>query len=438
MSAPDADVLVVGAGLAGLVAANELVNRGQRVIVLEARGRVGGRTESFALAGQVVEGGGELVGRDHHHLRMYLSRFGLRLGPVRDVLRPSRVPSVEARRAFFAVCAVARLARGTPPEAPWTAPAAATLDNQSVATWLAARGLSPEAIRGISGFLTGDSTLPPDDVSMLLPVWLMARAGGPRALAHFEDDQVIGGVGQLAERIAATLGARVRCGCPVVKMLQDENGVTAITEDGRRVTARYAALAVPAPLLRRIVFAPPLDDAKARAVAGMRYGDALKILVAYDRPFWLDTPLRDLPADAERASLWPEQPTPSHPGGALTLFITGALARRVIALPEVEQCAWARGHLVARFGPSAAEPDAIAARAWSADPWTRGSYIEYGPGDLTAFGPALARPSGRLHFAGSDTSAWIGYMEGAVESGIRVAHEITSCFSTTREQRLTK
>jgi monoamine oxidase len=410
------DVIIVGAGLAGLTAADELANRGLDVAVIEARDRVGGRTCSRRVAGQAVDMGAEHVGPRHRRVLALAKRFGLRTEQSRVIGvkarwqidgadKVGRVPPLSPREAASAARVLprlARLSRRVPVDRPWEAPA---FDRVSLADWLDAQPLRGRA-RALhealwqDGFAAGT-----ERISLLHVLWSIRRSGGlvsglRDALGH----RLEGGTQGLALGLGRTLGSRVELGKPVVRIEQDGGAVAVVAEDGERREARRAIVCAPVPSLQQIEFDPPLPEELHRANHELAFGRVTTIVVG----------------------------APSAPGGPG--LVTGnerfgtAWRRGPTAKAKVLDAApGAVAELTQEVARACAIPPAgleCETLAWTAEPRSTGSYVNFSPGQLTRFGPHLRRAHGRVHFAAAERSSWPIFMEGAIESGSRAAAEV--------------
>jgi len=282
---------------------------------------------------------------------------------------------------------------------------AGALDAQTLGGWLGERGASARLLDAAETWYAVASASVPIGATSLLhyaakqaagaaPNWLRVRfAGGPSALAA---------------RLGAALGDRVRLSTEAVAVEQDAAGVRLSTADGSSERARRAVLALPLTLQRGLRFEPPLPLHRREALARARYGDAVKAGLAYDELPAGPYPLLDGCGVVHR-------PDPDLP---LLVFFSGSgPARALAALGEDE-----RRRRIARL--AGREPNTFRSMAWSHEAYTRGSYVIFGPGDLTSWGHRLAEPFGRLHFAGSEASSLPSYMNGAVVAGERAAQEV--------------
>lgn len=431
----DVDVIVVGAGLAGLTAAWALVDAGATVQVLEASDRVGGRTRGgFTADGQWLELGGQWVSAEHTSLRGLVERFGLQL---LDAVSPGRVVHVhdgqvaaEQHEVDTAITQFATIAESVDMGEPWHTPDAALLDEQTFAGWI--RTALPNAAARAQFTAACAALFIPDpvEVSVLHAAFYFRSTGLVGALRGIDRQaqewRIEGGPSALCERMAADLGKAVRLNAPVRKLLRND-GITAMCGDGFRRTARAAIVTAAPPMSARISYDPILPSARDQLSQRLHSIAVVKMYLVYDRPFWRDAGLSgEAVLDSGPIPVIMDNTTPGYSGGVLVAFIEGADsltwqlhtpdARRTVLVETA----------VRVFGDKAADPVEYLEFDWSMDEFTRGCYSgHFPPGAWTSYGAALTAPVGAIHWAGTETSrAWTGYMEGAVRSGQRAAAEV--------------
>jgi monoamine oxidase len=440
-----ADVVVVGAGLAGLVAARDLARAGASVLVLEARDRVGGRVVNDPIgAGRVVETGGQWIGPTQD--RMYALAADHGVGTFPTYATGENLLDLEGARSRYAGTIprlapavlldvlqaqkrLERLARRVPLEAPWRASRAVELDGQTLWTWLRRNVMSRRARKLIA--LAGRTVwgVQPQEMSLLHALFAIHSGGGLDALLDTEDgaqqDRVMGGTQVLALRLAQGLGERLLLRTPARRVEHGPGGVT-VHAGGTVVDAGQAIIAIPPNLAGRIEYDPRLPHAREALTQRAAQGTLRKCVAVYPEPFWRRDGLTgEALTDAGPVTLTFDNSPPDGSPGVLLGFVGGpeerALARR--SGPERREAvlrSFAR-----LFGPGAARPERYLERAWGEERWSGGGpWCFLPPGAWTAYGHALREPAGPVHWAGTETAeVWCGYMEGAVRSGERAARE---------------
>lgn len=405
-------VVVIGAGLAGLRCASDLVAAGCDVTVLEARDRVGGRVWSHHFDdGQVCERGAEFIDGDHTEVIALAHRLGLSLSTREARPDPTRMLVDAGGRpvpAHLVPGLLDDLGRWEDAFEAMVAGASPSLDDSTLADLLAGLGLGATARLVVGREIRTEYMLPPEEVSQ----WFAALVDRRRDPAGRERHRVVGGNDQLASGLALELGDVVRLSTEVASIDAD-NGVVTLDEGGELVADAVVA-AVPLPVLSRLWPRMPLEWG---AVA---YGLGAKISIQYGRRLWRDLG-RDGTVLSDRAwgHLW--ETTDDQPGdrGVLTNLLAsydgasfGALPGAVVALMrEIE-----------RIFPGSSGLALERVRTdWTNDRFSLGCYACFGRGQWTAAAPTMVRPHGRLWTAGEHASEWTGFMEGALRSGASVA-----------------
>ncbi len=453
----EADVIVVGAGLAGLATARAIEAAGHSVIVVEARERSGGRILNGELGGgKAIELGGEWIGPTQD--RMYALARELEIETFATFADGDNLVDLAGKRSRYsgaiprvgpavlvdvglAQLQVARLARRVNTEQPWRTRGAAKLDAQTFATWMR-RNMRTKAARSMLT-IVGRTVwgAEPGELSLLHVLFYAKAAGGLDMLIDVEEgaqrNRIVGGSQLFTTRMESALERPVELSAPV-RSIEQAGDEVVVDADGLTARARRVVVAIPPPLASRITYAPRLPGFRDQLTQRMPGGSLVKCMAVYERPFWRDDGLSgEALTDQGPATLtFDNSPSDGSPGVMLG-FVGGADARAFARLEPGERRAAIVDGFVRLFGPKAATPDDYIEQDWSAEQWSRGGPTSLmSPGTWTAFGPALREPVGRIHWAGTETAtAWCGYMEGAVQSGERAAAEVLSAFATSAPRR---
>lgn len=441
----DHDVIIIGAGLAGLRAAMLLHEQGYDVLVVEARERVGGRTKSGPVGEATLDHGGQWVGPTQTRVLALADSLGVERFPTyckgKKVLEidgkvstySGSIPSLSVSNLIelqLLIRKIDKLAKTVPRGAPHDAPNAAKLDALSVRDW-EDRNIKRPGTRAMVDLLVQSIlSAEPADVSMLYLLHYIHCAGGVDPLATVkgggQEQRFVLGAQELSKRMAAKLGERVTLESPVSRVQHDDAQVT-VHSGSRSWSSRFVVITAPPPVAAQITYEPPLPQARGLLTEQLNMGDTLKCLVLYQRPFW-----RELGYSGETIShsghITFAFDNTSHSGAqaGLVAFVTGARARALRGRPTEELRALIVSEFVRYFGPQASQATGFECEDWSSEPWSMGGPAAVAPPRaLSRHHTELASPVGRIHWAGTETaSEWCGFMEGAVCSGERVAVEI--------------
>lgn len=439
------DVMVVGAGLSGLVCARRLREAGADVVVLEARDRVGGRTVNEPIApGRVVELGGQWVGPGHTEIRRVAAEVGVATFPTYiagehlfahagrasryrgDI--PARMP-IGLADFRIAQARLERMAKRidlmTPAGTAW----ARRLDTLTTETWMRRHMHTRSGRRLMRLSIKAVLATEPSELSLLHWLFYIATGGGLDSLIRtdggYQQDRFVGGSQEIALRLAADLGDRVRLRSAVRRIEHGRDGVTVYT-DGSSVDAAAVVVAAPPHLLTTIEFSPGLPADRTQLNQRMPPGMVTKFVAVYPAPFWRDAGLSGHATVTEGPiSMTFDNSPPDGGPGALVAFALGDDARSLEELSEEGRRAAVLGRIAELFGPQASEPSQFLERCWAREQWTRGCYAGYfGPGGWTSFGETLRRPEGRIFWASAETAVHAhGSMDGAISAGERAAQE---------------
>ena len=449
-------VIVVGAGLAGLAAAHELGRAGHDVTVIEARSRAGGRVHTirqpfaddlYAEAGAMFAGGPHVVryaeelgiefvsprtgGQGAFLFHVGGERIRLASGPDEEPIDwpveltgEERSMGLRGMHERYVIGAVPEI--GNPLDPAWPPEELRKYDDMSFAEYLAGRGASPAAISLIR--LDVLDMYGQGFESMSALAFLRDWAARPFMEPGGRGGVIPGGTDRLPDAFAAQLSGRIRYGTEAVRLEQDEGGVRAVCRRGGRTETLEGdrlVCTLPFSVLRTLEISPALPEDKQRAIDTLPYSTITRVYVQVGRRFWED--------DGLNGSAYSDGGVPrvlTHPMGrrterAVLEAHTGkATGSRLAVMSEDERLAYALEHLEAIHPGTRAHAEGGTSYAWTEDPWARGGYASYAPGMIFEFLPVVARPEGRIHFAGEHTSRLSTSMDGALESGARAAAEV--------------
>ncbi len=440
------DVVVVGAGLAGLSAATDLVRAGHSVAVLEARDRVGGRTLNDPVGdGEVVEVGGEWVGPGQDRVIARARAHGIKtfktyvegellflyqgkLARFTGLIPP--LPQPDADDFSQLLGKVVSLQSTVPLDRPWTAPDAATLDGQTLETFKLANSSTAGARFVLDLATKAVFGAQARDLSLLHALFYLRSGRGIINLTSTaggaQDSRLVGGSQLISIRMAQRLGRRVVLHAPVRRIEQSRGGVT-VSSDAGSWRAKRVIVALAPTLAGRIYYEPALPAARDQLTQRVPQGSVIKFEAVYDRPFWRGEGLSGSSySDQPPIHFTFDNSPPSGRPGVLLGFASGTEARQLNAMSAGARRRAALRSFAQLFGARAAHPRRLIEHDWSNEEWTRGCYVGFmAPGVWSDYGRALREPVGRIHWAGTETAeVFNGYMDGAVRSGERVATEV--------------
>ncbi|WP_369808513.1 MULTISPECIES: flavin monoamine oxidase family protein [unclassified Mycobacterium] len=443
----EVDYCVVGAGFAGLTAALRLKQAGHSVALLEARDRVGGRTfTEYRPDGTWIDRGGAWIGPGQDRIYALMNEFGVPEykqhndgdammivggkkhrygGTIPWTMSPWAVANLG-----IGLVAIEEMCKAIPREAPWEAKKAKEWDRISIGEWINNKTASKQAAEMLDMAFAGLYTSAASETSLLWGLLQTASAGGLTfaisGKGGSQDARPVGGMGAIYGPIAAELGDALHLSQPVRQIAQDADGVT-VTAADLTVRARRVIVAIPLAVATSIVYEPMLPVDRALLHQRMPSGAVIKTSIIYDEPFWRADGLSgQSAAPGSLASLTIDACTDTGNPGVMCVITEGPAARRLTKLDEAERKAAIIGEVVDRFGDKARSPSEYHEQNWTVERYSGGGMIGHAPpGVLTEFGYTLREPCGRIHWAGTESSAVMcGWIDGAIRSGERAATEV--------------
>ncbi|MDP3968833.1 MAG: FAD-dependent oxidoreductase [Nocardioides sp.] len=445
------DVVVVGGGLSGLVAAERVAASGRSVVVLEARDRVGGRILNHTLrGGAVIEAGGAFVGPTQDHLLGLAKRLGVRTFKQHNTGDNVYYSDGRATRyqgtvppdplilpdAGQLITRLNRMSEEVPVDAPWAAPKALEWDSVTVHDWVTRNSVNPGVRNLLLSYLQPTYGSDGRDMSLLFLLWYIAASGNERNPGTFErssdteggaqEMRFVGGSGLIPLRLARRLGDVVALDAAVRRIQQRADQVV-VTCDRGTVRASRVIVAAPPPTALAIDWFPLLPPKRALLLQRMPMGQLMKCDAVYRTPFWRKDGLTGFGiADEGAVRVCFDNSPADAEVGVLLAFVGGSTWQEHGVRTRAARRRAVLEGLAKIVGPQALKPIEYTEQDWTRERWTGGGPIAVlGTGTTTAFGSQIRKPFRRVHWAGTETSTyWSGYMDGAVRAGDRAAREV--------------
>ncbi|MEY9874683.1 monoamine oxidase [Streptacidiphilus sp. MAP12-33] len=449
----DTEVVVVGAGYAGLTAARRLADAGIDVVLLEAADRVGGRTLSEVTASGVrVDHGGQWIGPTQRRFHALAAEFGCATFPTWETgqhvevrhdgtrvdyegAAPDSGPGIAEYERVTAL--LDELAHRVELEQPWESPRFAEFDARSAEEFFRSETDDEDALRRLALAVQGVWCAEPREISLFHLLFYLASGGGYEQLMETggcaQDSRFGDGADSVARALALSLGSRIRLGEAIMTVRQTADGVEAMTAH-TLVRARRAVVAVPPAALGGIRFEPELPAERSGWMRHAPMGRVAKVHAVYEQPFWRAagrSGIATLYGDRPVGVVFDNSPhDASH--GVLVAFVYGDRLDEWSAATASERRRAVLAALTEVVGEQAGEPIDYVERIWPRTGPTIGGYACFmTPGGWTAYGHGGWRTaSGRIHWAGTETaSVWTGYIDGAISSGERAAAEVVGALT---------
>jgi monoamine oxidase len=442
----ETDVIIIGAGYAGLSAARDLKIAGKKVIVLEARDRVGGRVQTKYLDDKTyVDLGGAWVGPTQDTFYALIAEMGLETFPtyeegrsrlwLNDTLKSYKglippLPIGPLLSLDFAIKKLNKLAKNIDLEAPQNSEKAEKYDSMSLQTWMEKQMKFKKARELFRIAAEAIWATHPADLSFLHTLFYTKSGTSLDVLMNIkggaQQDRITGGAQGPALKLAEILKDEIYLSKIARKVSQNATEVF-VSGDGFEFKAKKLILAIPPHLNGKIDFIPNLPANKTQLFQRMPMGTVTKCYAIYDKPFWREKGLNGLAAtnNGYTSVVFDNSPKDGSKG-ILMGFVLANQAKRFSKLSEEARKSSILNSFEKLFGEEASRPEIYLEKSWAEEEFTGGCYAAYMPtGVWTSLGGALREPFEHIHWAGTETATvWNGYIDGAISSGIRASNEI--------------
>ncbi len=441
----EVDVLVIGAGFSGLVAASSLVRQGVECAILEASNRVGGRSKPGYLMGDPIDLGAQWITPGQSQVYELVQSYGLETTPQYATgnwrLRHNRSTkdhiSGKSPLSFLAsqdlrasLRKLDRLAQTLSINQFWTKPIAKKWDAFSVEAWKRTNLQTREARHYFDMLVRSSMCAEASEISFLHFLGVVQSVGGVQDLLlgqeGFQREVVLGGLHQIAAKMAGELKEHIHLSVPVHAIDQSKDGVT-VYGGKKTYRARRVIVAMPPAMAGRLVYNPSLPARRDALTQRFPMGSVIKCFIGYDRPFWRTDGYSGHMIDLDSYVSFAFDATPPQAEyGVLVAFFVGDAARQWSEKKMEDRRQIVVNRLSKVFGEEAEHPMDYVDCDWAAEDWSRGGFSGYmPPGVATTLGDVMRQPCGNIHWACAEISeSWIGHVEGAIRSGQRAAQEV--------------
>jgi monoamine oxidase len=440
------EIVIIGAGFAGIAAGKKLQETDKKFVIVEARERIGGRVNTVTLSsGAMVDLGAQWIGPTQHHIWKWVKESKTETYDTYDSGKnilswknkistyTGTIPKIDPISLIdlgFAIEKINKLCKEIPLEAPWTHPKAKEFDSITLYSWIEKNMFTKKAKHlfniGVETVFAAES----HEISFLHALFYCHSGDNMEALISIangaQQTLLKGGTQGLLQKIAAPFQDKIYFNNPVHKIKQEDNGLTVETEN-LIIQAKKCISTLPPALLSSIRFSPILPQRKAQLIQRVPMGAAMKCFCIYEIPFWRKHGFSgQIVSDTSPVKVTFDCTDAATDKGVLLVFVEGNNARNFIELPESERKEKVLSELVKYLGEDAKKILEYKDKCWTEEEYSRGCYAGNMPtGVMTQFGKSLREPFMHLHFAGTETAMrWNGYMDGAIESGFRAADEV--------------
>lgn len=440
------DVVIIGAGISGAIAARELKREGKSIAVLEARDRVGGRLYTKTIHKDIkVDLGGQWIGPSQENMYELVKEYKSEVIPtysegksivslgqkIKTYKGPiPSLPMPDLISLDWAIKKINKLSDTVNLKEPWNTPKAKLLDSITLHAWIKknikfAKARKVFQIGAEAVFATSIA-----DISLLHTLIYIKSGNDFDSLVNVENgaqqDRLKDGLQPLVEKIFNELKEDLFLQSPVTSIYQSDENVVVKT-DKLTYQAKKVICTIPPATLGNIIFHPELPINKKQFTSRAFMGSAIKCYIIYKNPFWRKQSLNGMAiTDSGYISLTFDNYNPKYKQGILLGFVVADKAKEFIRYTKEKQNQIIKDDIVRIFGSEASNPMHIHTEAWSSERWTNGCYSGMFPTNVwSSVGHEWRKPYKHIHWAGTETSEkWQGYMEGAVVSAKRAVKEV--------------